>query len=128
MADVKHTAEQVIEAIKGSNGIKATVMRRLGVHRNTVDNYLKRYATAQQAYEDEIEQIGDIAESLIITDMVTNRNVETAKWYAKAKLVKRGYGDKVEQNHSGEIGVVIVKGYANVNPDDWDKDTANSSL
>lgn len=111
MASERYTAEQVIEAIKGSRGIKETIRQRLGCSRNTVDNYLGRYATAQEAYDEEIEKIGDIAESLIVDDMIRNRNVETAKWYARVKLVKRGYGtgptgdkdDPIHMTHTHEL-------------------------
>lgn len=103
MADKEHyTVEQIIEAIKGSSGIKETIRRRLGVHRNTVDNYLKRYATAQAAYDEEVEVVGDLAESVII-QAIKNKDVDTAKWYAKAKLVKRGYGDKSQVDHNVNV-------------------------
>lgn len=94
----KYALDQVIEAIKGSSGIKATIQRRLGCSRNTVDNYLSRYVTAQQAYDEEIEVIGDLAESVII-GAIKNKDVDTAKWYAKAKLKSRGYTDKQEIDH-----------------------------
>lgn len=96
MADEKYTLTQVLDAIKGSAGIKATIQRRLGCKsRNTVDNYLERYATAKAAYEEEIESIGDAAESVII-GAIKNKDVDTAKWYAVKKLRSRGYGDKSE--------------------------------
>lgn len=103
MASEKYTADQVIEAIKGSRGIKETIRQRLGCSRNTVDNYLARYATAQDAYDEEIEKIGDIAESVIINDMIANRSIETAKWYARTKLIKRGYGDKSQVDHNVNV-------------------------
>lgn len=124
MAEVKHSADEVIDAIKGSRGIKATIMRRLGVHRNTVDNYLKRYATAQQVYDEEVEGVGDIAESLIMDDMVRNRNVDTAKWYARVKLKSRGYNEQVDHEHKGSVDL-IVKGYVNVSPDEWPENQDN---
>lgn len=96
MADEKYTLDQVLTAIKGSHGIKATIQRRLGCSRNTVDSYLKRYATAQAAYDEETEVPLDIAETLVVNDMVVNRSVETAKWYLKAKGKGRGYTDRTE--------------------------------
>lgn len=106
----KFTLDQFIEAIKGSRGIKETIRSRLGCSRNTVDNYLKRYVTAQQAYNDEVEVVGDVAESLIISDMIANRSVETAKWYAIKKLGHRGYVEKTETKHSGEIATRVIEG------------------
>lgn len=122
------TLDQILDAIKGSRAIKETIRKRLGCSRNTVDNYLKRYATAQQAYDDEVEVNGDIAEALIIDDMVRNKNVETAKWYAKAKLKKRGYSDQQDIKHSGSVDVIVSKGYVSVTPDDWDEDSTDSRL
>lgn len=108
----KFSVQDVIEAIKGSSGIKATIQRRLRCSRNTVDNYLKRYATAQAAYDEEIEVVGDLVESVIIS-AIKNKDVDTAKWYAKAKLKHRGYTDKQEVEHkgpdNGPIPVSIVK-------------------
>lgn len=107
MADVKHSIDEIIAAIKGSSGIKATICLRLGVHRNTVDNYLKRYVTAQAAYDEEVEVVGDLAESVII-GAIKSKDVDTAKWYAKAKLKHRGYSDKSELDITSN-GETLVK-------------------
>lgn len=111
MADKEHyTLGQILAAIKGSSGIKATIQRRLGCNsRSTVDNYLKRYATAQQAYDDEVETVGDVAESVIFR-AIKNEDVETAKWYAKAKLKSRGYVERQEPERLGEITIRVKYG------------------
>lgn len=95
----EYTLEQFIAAIRGSAGIKATIQRRLGCNsRNTVDNYLKRYATAQQAYDDELASIGDAAESVVI-GAIKNKDVAAAQWYLVKKHRDRGYGDKSQVDH-----------------------------
>ncbi len=129
-ANEKYKVDEIITAIKGSSGIKANIMRRLGCDRHTVDNYLKRYATAQAAYDEELQMPLDAAESLVVNDMVTNRNVETAKWYLKAKGKIRGYNEQAELKHSGSLDLKVVKGYMEVMPDDWDakQDTTDSHL
>jgi hypothetical protein len=43
MANVKVSAEQLIDAIKGTAGIKTTIAKRLSVHRHSIDNYLDKY-------------------------------------------------------------------------------------
>src|SRR5688500_14996574 len=100
MANVEqYTLAQILDAIKGSAGIKATIQRRLGCQsRNTVDNYLKRYATAQQAYDDELASIGDAAESVVI-GAIKNKDVAAAQWYLVKKHRDRGYGDKSQVDH-----------------------------
>lgn len=123
----KFTIEQVLEAIKGSSGIKATIAQRLGCNRNTVDNYLTRYATVREAYQDEAEVTDDLAESVIINNIKyalkaqrdTSLPVDAsdAKWWVERRRRDK-FSTRVEQEHSGLIG---IKGYATVSPDDWDK-------
>jgi hypothetical protein len=69
----------------------------LGCSRATVDNYLKRYATAQQAYDDEKDSIGDAAESVVI-GAIRNKDVAAAQWYLVKKHRDRGYGDKSQHD------------------------------
>lgn len=123
MAEIRHTAEKVIEAIQGSSGIKIVIARRLGLHRNSVENYLKRYASAREAYDNEVETVGDVAESVIIT-AIKNSDVDTAKWYAKVKLKSRGYVERPEI--SGENGneIVLRVIYGNKRIDDKSAGTA----
>ena len=91
----KNGAGKVIKAIEGSGGIKQLIADRLKVHRNTVDNYLERYPTAQQAYDNEVEKVGDKAESIIQTAL-RNNDLQIAKWYAMNKLKDRGYAERKE--------------------------------
>jgi hypothetical protein len=98
MADEKYTLDQILTAIRGSAGIKATIQRKLGCSRATVDNYLKRYATAQAAYDDELASIGDAAESVVI-GAIRNKDVAAAQWYLVKKHRDRGYGDKSQVDH-----------------------------
>jgi hypothetical protein len=86
----KHTLQEVIEAIRGTSGIKRLIASKLNVHRHTVDRYLLKWATAREAYNEEVENVGDVAESVIITRLSTG-DADMAKWYAAVKLKNRGY-------------------------------------
>jgi len=99
----KHTADEVIEAISGTDGIKTKIAEKLKVKRHTIDRYLKKYESVKIAYDDEVNIFGDVTESVIITSIRDDHNVETAKWYAKMKLSHRGYKDKQEIEHAGTI-------------------------
>lgn len=66
MASERFKAEEVIKAIQATGGVKAIIAKRLGCHRHTIDNYIKRYATVRQAYEAEREEILDVAESRLV--------------------------------------------------------------
>ena len=83
--DTAHTVEEFIAAIKTSAGIKSTIAKRLGVSRPTVDAYLERWKTAKDAYLAEKANVDDAAQSVVINDIVSNRNVETAKWWLRMK-------------------------------------------
>lgn len=100
------TAGQVIEAMKGTGGIKTVIAQRLGCHRHTIDNYIERYSTVAQAYEDERETVADFAESVVIQNIrlafqrQAQEKVEVdstdAKWFLAMKAKDRGYAERRE--------------------------------
>ena len=89
MKPVKHKLTDVINAIQGSAGIKATIAKRLGVSRWTVDAYLERWTGAKTAYDEECEIVVDMAEGTIIK-AIKEGDVGTAKWYLVHKAKMRG--------------------------------------
>lgn len=95
MAKQKVKVDDIIKAVQGSGGIKRVIAERLGVHRHTIDNYIDRYSSVKQAYVNEVESIGDLAESVIV-DALRGKDISTAKWYAKMKLKERGYVERQE--------------------------------
>ncbi len=118
MSSTKHTLEQVLVGIAGSLGIKKVIAQKLNIHRNTVELYLRRWEAAREAYNEEVNTVGDMAESVIIRS-IQHEEVETAKWYARMKLKDRGYVER--QEISGpDSGPLFVKGYTVLaNPDQW---------
>jgi hypothetical protein len=108
LAIKKHTSDEVIKAIGNSYGIKSKIAERLGVHRHTLDRYLDEYATARQAYLDEVERVGDWAETNIIT-AIKEGNLDISKWYAGKKLQNRGYVERQEVTgaDNGPLNVVF---------------------
>jgi len=84
-SNTAHSAGDIINAIKGSAGIKTTIAKRLGVVRQSIDNYIERYPTVKEAYMTEKAGIDDAAQSVVINDILQNRSVETAKWWLRVK-------------------------------------------
>jgi hypothetical protein len=114
----RFTAQQVIDAIKDTGGIKAEAARRLGCDWRTVDRYIKNYATVRQAYEQECETVLDLAESIMLKNLQLARKqqdeqntiVDTgdAKWVLSMKGRKRGYAPTQRQEWEGKDGGPLV--------------------
>lgn len=114
----KFTAQQIIDAIKGTGGIIAVAARRLGCDWRTVDRYIKNYATVRQAYDQECETVLDLAESIMLKNLQlarkqqddNNVTVDTgdAKWVLSMKGRRRGYAPTQRQEWEGKDGGPLV--------------------
>ena len=99
-----HTPQQVIEAIGGTGGIKSTIARRLDVSRWTVDNYLKRWKSVQEAYDEEREKIVDMAETKLL-EKIKSGDYPAIRFFLMTQAKERGYVER--QEHTGADGDVI---------------------
>ena len=93
----KYKVSKVIAAIQGTGGVKTAIAQTLGCDRHTVDKYLERYPRVAQAYEDEVNTVGDICEHGIIKH-VRDGDKDMLKFYAKTKLKDRGYTEREEKD------------------------------
>lgn len=84
-----HELDQVLSAIRGSRGVKSAIAERLGVTRNTVDNYLVRWATARDLYNEERALLVDMSESVVVRALV-DEDVRIAAPMARFVLQQRG--------------------------------------
>lgn len=114
----KYKASDFIEQIPGSGGIITTIAERVGCSWNTAKKYITEYATVQQAYQDECERVTDMAVQTVLKS-IRDGNTQDAKWWLARKR-HREFGDRLKQEITGDIG---IKGYAKVDPDDWDSDS-----
>jgi hypothetical protein len=93
------TKAQMLEAIRGSNGIVTNIKRRLEAIRgericwDTVDKYIHKWNETETALKSEKEEMLDMAEHNILKDIVERHDVGTSKWYLKMKGKERGYED-----------------------------------
>lgn len=111
VAQYNFTEEQMLEAIKGSNGIITNIATSLGCTWHTANRYIKETEVIKQSYIDECERVIDKAES-VVTKALDNNDIQTAKWILGTKGKKRGYTEKTEIEHTGD-GLpikVIVEG------------------
>ena len=87
----KFTAAQMADALRQTRGIKSLAARSLGCTRQTVDNYIAKFASVKQAYDEAVEVVLDIAEGHVIT-AINNGDLEESHWYLTKKGAHRGYG------------------------------------
>lgn len=92
----KCTHRKLMRAIENSSGIISVIAKRLNVSWVVANNSIKRDPEAYQFYLDECEKIIDVAESVVISSIRDNRDVNTAKWYLEKKGAVRGYNPTVK--------------------------------
>ena len=96
----KFTAEQIVEALRETNGMVYQAAALLKCDSVTIYNYRDRYASVRNELEMQNGQFDDIAESKLL------KAVEAGEPWAimfrlKTKGRHRGYVEKTEVEHSG---------------------------
>ena len=92
----KITQEQMLEAIKNSQGLVSKIQSHLkaiineNIAWSTVESYIHKWESTEAAVRAEKEAMLDIAENNIFKDIVNGDNA-TSKWYLKMKGKERGY-------------------------------------
>ena len=98
----KITKEQMLEAIRGSNGIVTNIQRRLegiieeSISWDTTEKYIHKWEETETALKSEKEAMLDMAEHNILRDIVERHDVGTSKWYLRMKGKERGYEDTAQ--------------------------------
>ena len=97
------TEDQILFAIKGSCAIITNIAESLGCSWNTAKRQIETgNETIKKAFDDERERVIDKAESVIL-DAIDEKDIQTSKWYLSTIGKKRGYSEKMEIEHSGEV-------------------------
>ena len=76
----------------------------LGVHRNTIGNWLKRDPEVYDAYREILEVNIDRSEGVVLKE-ISEGNLQAAMFLLRHKGRERGWGDKVE--YEGQLGVDV---------------------
>ncbi len=97
----KFTQAQIIKAIKGSAGIKSVIGQKLGCGRGTVAHYIEQYPKVKEAWLEEHEVLGDLAESKLL-QKIKGGNTASIVFALTRLFPERGYGDvvRIEQEQS----------------------------
>lgn len=125
---LKYTAEQVLEAIKDTGGIKTEVCQRLNCGRRTIYLYIDRFPEIKEAFEEEEEKVLDMAESSLFA-MIQNGDLTAIFYYLNNKGRRRGYGapsgkihEQEQQVEERKTGVLVTPGI--LSEESWEKQAA----
>jgi len=102
----QYKAADFIDAIPNSGGIITAIAQRVGCAWHTAQKYIVAMPTVRQAYQDEVEKIGDLAETTLIKS-IRDGDVSSAKFYLTTKARHRGYVMKTETEITGKDGGAI---------------------
>lgn len=97
-------ADDVIEAIKGTGGIISSVAKKMGCAWHTAKKYIDEHPTVKLAYDAECEGILDLAEVKLI-GAINDNDLAAIKFYLMTKGKRRGYTERQEVEHSGNLSV-----------------------
>jgi enoyl-[acyl-carrier-protein] reductase (NADH) len=107
VSEYKFTDDQIIDAIKGSCGIITNIANSLGCSWDTANNRIKNgNEIVKTAYRDETERVIDKAES-VINKAIDKDDIQTAKWFLATKGKVRGYSEKTEVEHTGDMQILV---------------------
>ena len=101
------TKDEVLEAVRGSNGIITNVQRKLEASRgqkiswDTTAKYVDKWEETKTALQSEKEAVLDMAEHNILKDIIDRHDVGTSKWYLRMKGKERGYEDTAKLQLDG---------------------------
>lgn len=96
------TKEEVLASVKRNNGLVYLTARELGVTQQTIHNYCVTWPEVKQAILDAREMVLDEAEK-VVQRAAKNGEMGASMWLLRTLGRSRGYGDKVEHQHSGTV-------------------------
>lgn len=96
----------IIENFVRYKGHIGKLCKELGINRCTYYDWLKS-AKFKQEIANKMEEIYDTVEGMILTRMEEMDDRELMKFYAKTKMRHRGFIEKTEVEHSGNIPINI---------------------
>jgi hypothetical protein len=101
----KYTAAQMIDAIQAAEGNLTEAARIIGCSRTTIYNYMEKYVTVKQTYEEVNEKTIDWVEDKLL-DQCRRGNMTAIIFFLKTKAKHRGYVER--QEFTGKEGKDLI--------------------
>ena len=103
----QQTKKALIEALTQTLGVVTSACKIVGIDRTTFYKYINEDEVFAKAVKDISEVAIDFAESKLY-EQIRDNNTTSTIFYLKTKAKHRGYVERQEVEHSGEIKEVIV--------------------
>lgn len=113
----KPTIKQYLNAIDGSMGFINTIANRSGVSWHTAKNKIEGNKKLKKAYEEELEKKLDFGETQLMKNIKEGKETSVI-FFLKTKGKQRGYVEKQELEHSGDIERSVTVNVENLNKDE----------
>jgi len=119
VATEKYTAQDMIDALAETRGMVTLAAKRIGCAPTTVRRYIREYVTVAEAKQEAHENLGDQVELTLVSMALGERsqtgkfirepNIAALIFLAKTKFKERGFVERQEQDHIGELIVRVVR-------------------
>lgn len=107
------SVETIKEAMKQAHGLVNQTANILGVSRQTVNKYFKRYPELIEYKTELVNDLGDVAENILYEKAILERDTTSLIFLLKTKFRDRGYWQGVQHNvvsrTENEITVRIIE-------------------
>lgn len=86
------------------------IAKKVGCDRHVLSDYIKANPQLLAASDDREEAFKDTVEYELRRKIVVERNLNAMMYYADRKMRDRGYGEHIEQEHSGSVEGSVIFG------------------
>jgi|TARA_R110002012_G_C11258314_1_gene567718 aspartate ammonia-lyase len=105
---IQHNKKALIEALKKSLGIVTTACKQVGIDRTTYYRYYNNDKKFRAEVDDLINHQKDFVESKLMK-RIANDDTTSIIFYLKTKAKDRGYVERQEISHSGDVKTEVVQ-------------------
>jgi hypothetical protein len=105
---IQHTKKALLEALEKSLGVVTTACKQVGIDRSTFYRYYKEDEEFKIEVDDLSNVAIDFAESQLFKQ-IQDGNPTSTIFYLKTKAKKRGYVERQEIEHTGDVKSEIIQ-------------------
>ena len=119
---IGHTKKAMIQALEKSLGVVTTACKQVDISRDT--HY--RWMSDDEDYKAEVESLSDVALDFAESQLfkkIKDGDTTAMIFFLKTKGKKRGYVEKTQIEHSGEMRMSPPRTLADIYEDDAESDS-----